>query len=691
MRKSAYGIEASRELEVMNDFSRPNTTLTWFRIVSLLTSLLGSCSAEPSGLRGVVGTFTPAPEAGIGPVVGVLDSAPDAGSGVAMPRGPTPITTQAAPVLIDQTGANNPAGLSEADVKDLVAGGPLGKLRWLYPYPETVFPGGTLAPTLMWEGDPETEAIYLRIKSQDFEFKTVIKPQAVNASAITLGQVSDGSTPLQPQFQVPQEVWDLACQKTRGKGDAFSLELSARVKGVVAGPIVSRVGIAQGTLKGSIYYTTYAASGTLMRIPPRGKAQPLVSDLSGTCTGCHAISANGNRVIVQALQSSAAISQGFSFQLDPGRGAVNPRPINGPNAGMAAVFPDGSKYLAQSQAAAGFWTLYSVGDRLNAALSGSLNTDAALYDAVNGQLIPGSNIPAGAFMPMFSPDGTRLVFNDAATGALDGLRRVAIMDFDTVHNKASGYKALVQEDANSGIYPAWPSFLPDNKAVLFVRTNSAEFSSFASEIQTGVTTFTPALTGQTQPDTAPRSDLYLADVASGKTTLLAKAMGFDSVNDFALEKTYLPHGASDLHHNYNTTVAPIAAGGYFWVFFDSPRNYGNLGLHRGIWGAAIDIQPNGSYTTDPSHPPFYFPGQEWTTNHRVFAARDLCRADGEACSSGVDCCTGFCSAAPSGPQGACTPPPPRCANLDEHCASSTDCCGVSNSCINNFCSYVELL
>jgi hypothetical protein len=34
----------------------------------------------------------------------------------------------------------------------------------------------------------------------------------------------------------------------------------------------------------------------------------------------------------------------------------------------------------------------------------------------------------------------------------------------------------------------------------------------------------------------------------------------------------------------------VAAGGYFWLFFDAMRHYGSLGLQRQLWGVAIDIQ-----------------------------------------------------------------------------------------------------
>lgn len=175
-----------------------------------------------------------------------------------------------------------------------------------------------------------------------------------------------------------------------------------------------------------------------------------------------------------------------------------------------------------------------------------------------------------------------------------------------------------------------------------------------------------------------------------------------------LDNTYLPFGTLDLHRNYFPTVSQVASGGYFWVFFDTWRHYGNLGVQRQLWGFAIDISRDG-YTTDPSHPPFYLPGQEFGTanNHRAFVALDACKQSGETCMSPISCCEGTtclfdeATATQHGlAVGTCGAPPPPpadcsqcaiCAKQDERCTSTTDCCDKDNACINGFCAFVELL
>jgi hypothetical protein len=191
-------------------------------------------------------------------------------------------------------------------------------------------------------------------------------------------------------------------------------------------------------------------------------------------------------------------------------------------------------------------------------------------------------------------------------------------------------------------------------------------------------------------------------VETAQVTVLAQAMGFRTPADAASNTSYLPFGAEDLHHNYFPTLSPVAAGGYFWVFFDAVRHYGNQGLQRQLWGSAVEIAADGKYQSDPSHPAFYLPGQEFGTgNHRAFAALDPCKKDGDSCRTGIDCCGGFCSI-PEGqssefaePIGMCSSDQPMCAKRDERCLTDEDCCPPEgdepqNICIAGFCAFVQL-
>jgi hypothetical protein len=614
-----------------------------------------------------------------------MTTAPDAGA-PGMASGTQPIS-------IDDCGANSPAGVSQADATKLKAGG-AGSVRVLYPYDGTVFPRGTISPTLMWDGGGDF--VYVHIKSMAFEYWGCLKPTGAG------------------QLQIPQDVWDKATARTYGPSDPYAFELNVMTGGNVQGPATFKLTLAQATIKGSIYYNSYssqlASGGGLAGLPgggggppglpggggppgiggqgavlriPNGKSAEVFLNSSG-CNACHSVSANGSRIV--SLPLGIAIggpADSASYALAPGATA-NPNPLASTlaNAAFVGLSPDGSLYVTSAHQ-------NGVGPRPGSPATIGGPT-ASLYATDTGMEVTGSGVPMGAMTPMFSPDGTQLAFTDAA---IDGGHGMAVMKFDLGMRVASEYrKVFATGDAK---YPAWPFFLPDGKALTFAIGEAADFSGNGAGL---------AVAAAVGAAGAPASDVYLLDLASGKQALLARAMGFASEADAASGTTYLPFGAEELHHHYYPTVAPVAAGGYFWVFFDSLRHYGNQGLQRQIWGAAVDISASGDYSMDRSHPAFYLPGQEPNTgNHRAFAALDPCKKDGDDCTTGIDCCGGTCYV--PGPvssefgveqKGSCMKPPEKtCAKRDERCVSTSDCCppegnATPNSCIAGFCAQIHV-
>lgn len=87
-----------------------------------------------------------------------------------------------------------------------------------------------------------------------------------------------------------------------------------------------------------------------------------------------------------------------------------------------------------------------------------------------------------------------------------------------------------------------------------------------------------------------------------------------------------------------------------------------------------------------SDPAFYLTGQEQGTgNHRAFTALDPCKAEGASCTTGIDCCAGFCTA------GKCEQPKTkRCAKTDESCSTSADCCDKADVCISGYCGLISV-
>jgi hypothetical protein len=543
---------------------------------------------------------------------------------------------------MDACGAGNPAGLSDAQIKALVAGGAMGKMRSLYPYDGTVFPRGMLAPTLMWDG-ADGKAVYVHIQAKRFDYRGCL------------------ATTGPQQLQLPQDIWQQAGEHSNGPSDPFAIELTVQGSSGPIGPIKQQVVIAQATLKGSIYYNSYSGVGAVYRIPPGGKVQPF---LSGTgCYGCHTVSANGQR-----LMSSTGGGPGASYALTPTTQPNPPVLAVAQGAAFSGISPDGTMYVESAHPAGAVRPQGTPADALTV-------NDAALHMTDTGAVIAGSDIPAGAMMPIFSPGGRMLAFNDFAEA---GGRGLAVMDFDPTTHKASNRRVVFTDTTDT--YPGWPFFLPDNKALVFARGVNSQFSGG------GVGVFPGVVAG------GPRSDLYIVDIASGTSTLLAKAMGLATPQDTT---GYVPFGMEDLHSHYYPTVSPVAAGGYFWVFFDSIRHYGNQGVARQLWGAAILIAADGVYKSDPSYPAFYVTGQDFMTgNHRAFTALDPCKQNGDTCTSGTDCCGGFCFV-PQAPaefglelEGKCTADVPKCAKSNERCNADSDCCNKADKCLSGFCGQI---
>ena len=630
---------------------RPPLILPLAAAAALALALPAGCSANESSEGGpkdpgAAGSGAGAPGSTGGSTITWGGGRTDAGS-------PTDVNRQEQPVTIDECLPANPAGLDAATVQTLQAGsGSPGSMRVLYPYDGTVFPGGLISPTLMWEGGLP-DAVYLHLSSQLFDYKGCFVPTGPG------------------QLHIPQPIWDQAIAQTNGASDPLRVELSTLGGGRAMGPVALGLTLTRAKMKGSIFYNTYTSpmalsqgygSGVVMRIPPGRTAEVFLGVTTpGECVGCHAVSANGVRMTAERHGLGGTIYvDSMSYALDPST-PPNPPPLATgiPKAGFSGFYPDGTRFLTTSRPCAG-------GPMCPGNVIGTYGPDTAhLYDTDSGMELPNSGIPGGAKMPMFSPDGTLLTFTDHAIGG-DG-KGLAVMDFDAASNQATGYREIFSTPTH---YPGWPFFLPDNSGVIFALGTDGNYVSEFGGIN-------------------PVSDIHVIDLSTNTPIILARAMGFNSIADAQANNTYLPFGAEDLHKNFFPTVSPVAAGGYFWVFFTSRRHYGNtptpLG-HKQIWVAAVDVSADGVAHGDGSHPAFYLPGQEIDSgNVRAFAALDPCRSDGGRCETGVDCCGGACLYSEAVGDKICGQPQ-SCSEEDGKCSTSSDCCESHLLCIAGFCS-----
>jgi hypothetical protein len=598
------------------------------------------------------------------------------GAGGAAPPAPTmtaPLPPSSpTPIAINEC----PGPISAATFQALQKGGATSGVRLLYPYDNTVFPVGLLPPVFQWDGVGNADAIYVHMKSGLFEYTGCFGPGATLAIA--------------------DATWKQAGVQTGGASDPLNVEVSIQSGGTVYGPVKETLVFAPGKLKGDLFYNTYTSpqagnNGAVMRLH-LGAAMPEVfltdngKSPLGPCWSCHSLSANGGMLVAQHHQYPGGPYLSASFDL-----AANPQPSPPPKAqipgataemGLGAVYPDGTKVLTTGNSGDSTSNpLLSFPDAPGN-IPGMLGpAKTRLFETATGNEIPlkGWDVQY-AQMPSFSPDGTMIAFNwfDKSSG-----HTLAVANFDNATNTISNVRELLTDP---NLFVGWPWITPDNKEVIYVLGSTADYVS-----------------GYPGRFGIAKSDLWIADVATGKARQLARANGYTKAG----QATYLPRPDRDEHYEFFPTISPIQAGGYFWVFFTSRRTYGNAitqvvddAVTKKIWVSAINIRPGADIIEDPSNPPFYLPGQEDAAgNVRAFAALEPCHKDGESCETGIDCCKGHCYMGKCGvpppppppPPGEPPPPPPppRCSNIDERCETAADCCDKRASCVTHYCAIIE--
>jgi hypothetical protein len=372
----------------------------------------------------------------------------------------------------------------------------------------------------------------------------------------------------------------------------------------------------------------------------------------------------------------------MSFKLTTGLpNAMNPSPLASnmtDDWGFSAVYPDGSRLLTAGESAdsTSVTGVFPVANANNPGMIGPKpNT---MYDTNTGATIAFTGLSVQhAMMPMFSPDGKKIVFNDVDNHMGHAL---VVEDFDPTKNAFSN-PVVIYSDANN--YPGWPFFTPDSKNVIFAMGPSSNFASIP-----------PASFSSVGPVQASATDVTTSDLYMVRLATPGTAQALDLANGMRSGQSYLPFPGRDEHLNFYPTGSPVAAGGYFWIFFTSRRQFGNLMTDttnnnavpdpvfhsetKKIWAAAVSIDATG----DPSHPPFVFPGQELQSgNIRAFSVLSPCGGMNATCESGSDCCQGTCTT------GKCAPPQ-ACAGEGDRCTDTVKCCTDADQCIGGYCTII---
>ena len=429
-------------------------------------------------------------------------------------------------------------------------------------------------------------------------------------------------------------AWKAVTLASTGKADV-KVEITKMSGGKIAGPISELWTIAKGSLRGTIYYETYgsqilggASSVGIMKIQP-GASMPTIVK-SGCGNVCHTASADGSTLVAAASLGSSA-----SYDLKNNVATIHAEPTD--NFTYGALTPDGSLLISATNYRTWF------------------GNPSYLYDTKTGAKLsaPGwDSTITNAGTPAFSPDGKKIAFNreDVNNGHM-----LAVMDFDQATKSFSNLTPAANDVSR---YVGWPAFTPDTKAIVYHAGSNAQFET----------------------DNGETADLFWVDLATHQVARL------DALDGYKNGQTYLPDNDPNL--SFAPTVLPEAVGGYFWVVFTSHRGYGNtLPSHDDngkLWVAAFDI--NGAPSTDPSHPAFFLDGQEnGADNLRGFWVLDPCKANGNNCVSGDECCNGYCRMEDGGGM-TCSPMSGGCSHEFEKCTISADCCDSGYDCVNGKCA-----
>lgn len=589
-------------------------------------------------------------------------------------------------------GLGGPADAATVAALDAPSGDGVAQgLSLLYPYDKTVWPRGLLAPLLQWRstlGDVDAIQIELSTMSGSFSWKGTFARPAI------LAQTGKPFV----RHPIPGDVWK-AATNSAGGADTLTVKLTVAKGGAAYGPLSQTWTVAPGRLSGIIYYNSYGTQlaknypgavggdhqfgGAVLSIHGGDTAPLLTAGGNGNssqCRVCHSVSADGSRLISQHGENSALSS---AYDLTP-TGATETNMVHG--AEFPAMYPDGSLALAPN------------GQLL------PLPNDAVPLP-VSGL----SSVTTNLGTPAFSPDGKFVLFNPmTGPGVVNPTQKLLTMQFDKATGAFSNPFTIVDDTGlPAQTRPGWGAFFPDASALVFHQQTAAGVDG------NGLGAMVTRKGARAHLEWAKLGALggMPLDALNGKDAngnvylpTLEAPVALSCTGDGAQVGNLDTMHQDDFNLNYEPTVNPVASGGYVWVVFTSRRMYGSVATippfcsdPRGVdlvqnitpkklWVAAIDLgaQPG----SDPSHPAFYLPAQELLAgNSRGFWALDPCKADGQSCDAGDQCCGGYCQPDASG-ELVCSNIPPNgmCSQPQEKCDTAADCCDGTNLCINGFCA-----
>ena len=440
---------------------------------------------------------------------------------------------------------------------------------FLYPYDQTVFPRGLLAPLLQWTwsmGDADAIQLQLTTSSGSFSWTGTFGRPAI--LAMTGGKFI--------RMPIPQDVWAMATATAggvtpSGKLDQLTLSLVVAKSGVGYGPITETWTVAPALLVGTVYYNSYGTqlvknsldsrlqrpASTARRVWASTRARPgrSSSRVSASppgsghgCRVCHVASSDGSTLIAQ---SGNPYSETHRYDLKNGN-AENALASYDNIFGWAGLSADGS--LAFTNA----------GDL---AANDSVSQLYAFPPAATGaKPIAATGIPSNltAGTPAFSPDTKHIAFDflGGTIGTVNGNgTQLVALDFDATTNAFSNLKVLAT--MTGGMRAGFPSFFPTDDAVAFhyqiVNSNHLLNTWHGAEAQ-----------------------IWWSDLATGTASSLYALNGLNAGG----ATSYLPTGAEQPRERRGAQLrADGQPGGLGWLHLDrlhEPAPLRKRGHHRSV-------------------------------------------------------------------------------------------------------------
>jgi hypothetical protein len=425
------------------------------------------------------------------------------------------------------------------------------------------------------------------------------------------------------------DAWRRLLQAHAGQSLTVTLESVASMGAERHVAVQRTMVLADADLTATVYYWALNV-GRIVRIEANSltpNVLPMNSAGGQECFACHALSNTGRRLAFTFYGGNQP-----GGVVDPANPEVN---LIGPDTmkkwNFAAISPDDGLLL----------TNYS--------------RQLTVRDGVSGEQKSGVSNPIASEVahPAWSPTGGSIAYASSIADA-NGAAASSEIDFDrsdlTVRemNALTGVPGAVQRlIPGNGDALYYPNFSPQSLFVVYNRGTHSR--SGRDDI------------GQVYPAT-----LELVDLATDDAPVTLERANPDA-------------------DSYLATFSPFVEGGYLWVAFFSRRDYGVVlegHRRRQIWVAAIDQNPQPG--VDPSHPAFWLPGQDVTTeNMSSFFAPVPCVDVGELCETDQGCCDGsLCRPNVSG-QFVCTPPDEACGLPGDACTLDEDCCAGAGTCFDS--------